>query len=262
MEHTPLNGLAEVSQTLFIPLAVRTNEAQAAQPLFADPLAAELLHRCDPQGLVINGGPVASHGILARTCVLDEELARLLAQCPNTLVLNLGAGLDTRFFRLDNGAVRWYDLDLPPVTALRRQLLPESERLRFVAGSVLEEAWLGQLQRQGQPQVVILAEGLLMYFTEAQVTQLLARLAGAFPGAHMLFDVVHPHFVGQKISSAFCWGLNKATDIEALSPHAALVRAFATGSLLKQRQPPLLRALSLLPATNRRSQILHIILKE
>lgn len=51
------------------------------------------------------GGVISTQGILARTSVIDTELKVLLSQNPNAVVINLGAGLDTRFFRLDNGTV-------------------------------------------------------------------------------------------------------------------------------------------------------------
>jgi O-methyltransferase involved in polyketide biosynthesis len=35
-------------------------------------------------------------------------------------MVELGTGLNTRFERLDNGRVHWFDLDLPDVMALRR----------------------------------------------------------------------------------------------------------------------------------------------
>lgn len=49
---------------------------------------------------------------------------------PEGLVVNLGAGLDTRFYRLDNGTITWIDIDLPEVVAfspepIRRRLTPD-----------------------------------------------------------------------------------------------------------------------------------------
>ncbi len=42
---------------------------------------------------------------------------------PHASVVNLGAGLDTEFYRIDNGTIRWYDLDLPDVIEIRKQIL-------------------------------------------------------------------------------------------------------------------------------------------
>jgi O-methyltransferase involved in polyketide biosynthesis len=46
-----------------------------------------------------------------------------MARHPNAVVAHLGCGLDTRFERVDDGRVTWYDLDLPEVMDLRRRLI-------------------------------------------------------------------------------------------------------------------------------------------
>jgi len=56
--------------------------------------------------------------------------------------VNISAGLDTMFYRVDNGSIRWYDIDLPNVIALRRQLLPETARTTLIARSIFDPSWL------------------------------------------------------------------------------------------------------------------------
>jgi O-methyltransferase involved in polyketide biosynthesis len=46
------------------------------------------------------------------------------------VAVHIGCGLDTRFDRVDNGQVVWYDLDLPLVIGLRRKLIPETSLRR------------------------------------------------------------------------------------------------------------------------------------
>ena len=59
---------------------------------------------------------------------------------PEGLVVNLGAGLDTRFYRLDNGTIAWIDIDLPEVVAFRQKLQdPANPRRLLLAASVLED---------------------------------------------------------------------------------------------------------------------------
>lgn len=251
-------NIPQVAQTLYIPLSVRAAEAQQKEPLFMDDKAVEIIRQVDLVGVVYDGGPVASHGILARTKVLDEQVAKKLSRCPNTLVINLGAGLDTRICRLDNGTALWVDVDLPKVIGLRAQHFVGQARMQLIAGTVLDSAWLDQVDDAPYDTVVIIAEGLLMYLEQAQVAQLLCTLAQRFPGADMFFDVVHPYFVSKGISSPFLWGLSNARQVKKLNAKVRLVQSWSTGSILKQRQPAILRVLNLLPATRNRSQILHI----
>ncbi len=162
---------------------------------------------------------------------------------------------------MDNGIFKWYDLDLPDVIQFRRQFFSENERIRFISKSVLDPAWTEEISLPDDSTVIIIAEGLLMYFTEEEVSQILTLLANRFPGAHMFFDIVHSYFINKKISSTFLWGIDSAKEIEKLHSGIELIRSWSAGNLLKERQPMLLRLLNVLPATRNRSQILHIRFK-
>lgn len=254
------NSPSTVSKTLLIPLVAWAGEAERDHPVIEDRKAAEILSQIDAGGIVVDGGEIATLGILARTKVIDNEVGKMLAQNPGLTILNLGAGLDTRISRMDNGRLRCYDLDLPEVIALRRRFFMENDRIRFIAGSILDRGWTKGLETLDGATTVIIAEGQLMYFPVQEVKQIFHMLPGRFPGAHMLFDVVHSYFVGKGISSGFQWGIDKAKNIRHVAPRSRLVRSWSTGNLLKERQSPFFRVMNILPGTRNRSQILHILL--
>ena len=54
---------------------------------------------------------------------------------------DVSTGFDATFYRVDNGLIYWYDLDLPPVIEVRKQLLPEPDRVTIVAKSILDPIW-------------------------------------------------------------------------------------------------------------------------
>lgn len=253
--------LSALSKTLFIPLAVRAKETANKKPLVIDEMAMNILSQCDTESITIDGGVISAHGILARTKVIDTEVKNLLVENPCATVINLGAGLDTRFFRLDIGNVQWYDLDLPEVISFRKQFISENERLHFVSKSVLDSAWVSEIKWSEKNTTIIIAEGLLMYFTESDVKEILNILVAAFPKADLLFDVVHSFFVGKKISSDFLWGIEYAREIECLNPNVTVVKAWSTGNLLKEQQSAAFRLLNVFPSTRNRSQIIHLKLK-
>jgi len=66
--------------------------------------------------------------ITLRARQFDEKVKAYIAEHPRASIVNLGAGLDTTFHRVDNELIHWYDLDLPAVIVVRRQLLPEPDR--------------------------------------------------------------------------------------------------------------------------------------
>jgi O-methyltransferase involved in polyketide biosynthesis len=103
-------------------------------------------------------------------------------------VVALGEGLETQFWRVDDGRLRWMGVDLPVVSALRRQVLPAHHRYRQVAGSVLDDGWMNSVDASRG--LLITAQGLLMYLQRDQVLDLVARCAARFPGSSMVFDGV------------------------------------------------------------------------
>lgn len=247
-----------ISETLFIPLAARANETLKDNPVISDEKSAEILASIHTENKITDGGEISTHGILARTKVIDYEVSHILSQDKSSTIINLGAGLDTRISRIDNGFLNWYDLDLPEVIEFRKRFFSESNRIQFISKSVLDFSWVDDIDIAKDSTVIIIAEGLLMYFAEEDVAKLFTLLAKRFPNAHMFFDVIHSYFINKKISSTFLWGINKAKEIEKLTPSVKLIQAWSTGNLLKNRQSMFLRALNLFPATKNRSQILHI----
>jgi O-methyltransferase involved in polyketide biosynthesis len=253
-----VSDLPKVSETLLIPLVVKAKEAAHNEPIFVDKKSVEILDKIDTGDIIIDGGSISTHGILARTRVIDSGVKELLDQNPKATIINLGAGLDTRMSRLDNGELRWYDLDLKEVIQLRRRFFEESERIFFIESSVMDFSWIGKIVLSPGETIIIIAEGLMMYFSESDIKQLLSQISTRFPKAHMFFDVVHPYFVGKGINSTFQWGIAGAKDIYRLSDSVYLIHSWSTGNLLKSRQPFFLRLMNVLPSTRNRSQVLHI----
>lgn len=142
-----LPGLDPVSETLLIPLWARAVEQDEPQPLVHDPMARAMVDRIDYDWRRIR----LSRGDLVQMVVRLREFDRFvrafLTRHRAATVVHVGCGLDARFQRVDNGKVRWYDLDLPEVIALRRELLPETDRDRYLACSALDPGWMTRSAR-------------------------------------------------------------------------------------------------------------------
>lgn len=261
MKRDKSNNILPISETLFIPLAARAIESGKNNPIISDEKSVEIIRAINPENKIINGGELSTLGILARTKIIDYEVDHILSHNASPIIINLGAGLDTRISRIDNGLLHWYDLDLPEVIRLRSRFFSENERIRFISKSVLDPTWIEEVTISESSTIIIIAEGLLMYFSEEDVSRMLTLLSKHFPGAHMFFDVVHSYFINKKISSTFLWGIDHAKDIEKLSPSVKVLQSWSAGNLLKERQSFILRMLNFLPATKNRSQILHIQFK-
>ncbi|NUR59733.1 MAG: class I SAM-dependent methyltransferase, partial [Catenulispora sp.] len=112
--------LGAVQETLFIPLAGRARESGRKHPVVRDPKAVEIVDAVDFDVRRYSRGWGGGVTVL-RTAVFDEYVRAFLAEHPDGTVVELGTGLNTRFDRVDNGRVRWIDLDLPDTIALRRR---------------------------------------------------------------------------------------------------------------------------------------------
>jgi O-methyltransferase involved in polyketide biosynthesis len=181
--------LHDVAATLLGPLYARAADARRSLPLLGDDLACELVERLDHDFSRFAARP--RFAPVVRTLVFDDLVRRFLRAHPTGTVVEIGAGLNTRFERLDNGRQRWFDVDLPEVTTLRRALLPSSVRRTHVAASIIDASWL-ELIATARPPVCFVFEAVLGYVGD-QLQTVLARIARRFPGATLAFDL-HPRW--------------------------------------------------------------------
>jgi O-methyltransferase involved in polyketide biosynthesis len=132
-------------------------------------------------------GPHAQWPLAFRADDIDQIVRRCASTFTMNTIVELGCGLSTRRERLANlDLSAWFDLDLPPVSALRREWGAGGTQL---AGSVLDEAWMDQLT--GDPAShIFIAEGLLYYLPRESVDRLLKTLRLRFAGSLILIDVL------------------------------------------------------------------------
>jgi len=192
--------LGDVQRTLFFPLAARARETRKKRPLLRDPKAVEIVESVDFELAPITPGPTA-FVVTLRTLIYDWWVRRFLAGHPDGTVVELGTGLNTRFERTDNGTAHWIELDLPDTIELRRRFFADTERRQMLAASLLDEDWLPAVEQRPAPYFFV-ADGVLAYLREEDVTGMLARIAGRFPGAMIAFDTVTQMSMGQELKMA------------------------------------------------------------
>jgi O-methyltransferase involved in polyketide biosynthesis len=124
---------------------------------------------------------------LVRAKRLGELCQDYMQKHPMGTVVNLGAGLDTTFERVDNGTIRWYNLDLPDSIAFRQRFIGATERSSVIAQSMFDYSWLDNIQ-SADGSVFVLAAGLFYYFDQSQVRELVSRIVGHFKAGEVCFD--------------------------------------------------------------------------
>lgn len=180
--------LGKVQETLLIPLYARAIETAKPDGMLRDPRAVEMVDAID-----YDFSPFEQIGSLAgatlRTLVFDEWVRRFLDQSPGGTVVEIGTGLNTRFERVDNGRVRWFDLDLPDAIDLRRAFFTDDERRRMLAASVTDAAWTVAVLDAPAPYFLV-AEAVLAFLDVSEVQRVFDLLAEHFPGSVLAVDTV------------------------------------------------------------------------
>jgi O-methyltransferase involved in polyketide biosynthesis len=183
-----------VEWTNLCTLYLRACQSRLKQPVLGDRAAAEAIDRIDYDFARMHRlvRPWGNQFLVAlRAKQLDIWADEFLRRNPDAIVLHLGCGFDSRAFRLEvPSGVRWFDVDVPEVIALRRRLYTERTGYTMIGSSVTEPGWLEQIPAEGP--ALIIAEGLLMYLTEAEIRDLLQRLTNRFGTGELLADLLSP----------------------------------------------------------------------
>jgi O-methyltransferase involved in polyketide biosynthesis len=222
MEDRQPAQLGAVQETLFIPLAARAREARRKHPVLRDPKAVEMVESIDSDAAKYGRGAGGLVTIL-RTAIFDLWVRAFLDQHPAGTVVEIGTGLNTRFERVDNGAVHWIDLDLPDTIELRSRFFNDTDRRRMVAASVLDEGWMQAVAQSPGPYFFV-ADGVLVYLHEEEVTRTLTRIAQRFPGAfaaldtypQRTYDQQHRMAARRSIPARWAWACDNPRALEKL----------------------------------------------
>lgn len=190
--------IRNVSDTALWVAVYRAVESERQDALFHDPHARRLAGERG-QAIVdaLPFGRSMGWSIVVRTAVMDEVILRCVERGART-VLNLGAGLDTRAFRLNlPPTLRWLDVDLPEVIAYRRACLGTAAaacRHGYVEADLRLAGERCQVIRDAASNgpVVVVTEGLLIYLTPEQVGELAAQLRAEAAMRWWLADLITP----------------------------------------------------------------------
>ncbi|MGZ7160240.1 MAG: class I SAM-dependent methyltransferase [Methanobacterium sp.] len=96
----------------------RAVEAKQPHPIIIDEKAIEIMEQIDYDFSKFNNQEPTQISIAIRTEILDKATKDFIEKYPTAVIINLGCGLDTRFLRVDNDKIHWYDLDLPDQSKL------------------------------------------------------------------------------------------------------------------------------------------------
>ena len=196
-----------ISRTAYYALAVRAWDAARPRPACGDHYAAMLMN-ADARGVWArfetldkpNGSNATRHAII------DDGLRAELDENPRARIVLIGAGFDTRAFRLRGG--RWIEVDEPGLLEEKEQRLPAARAqnpLTRVPVRFAREPLVERLSPFAGPEpTIVVVEGVLMYLTQAERNELLQTLKTCYPRHTLYCDLMRRSFAesyGREIRS-------------------------------------------------------------
>ena len=223
-----------VPETMIQTLYARAMESEREGHLIYDKKAMEIVKEMDYDFTKAKEDAMMRNGVVARTIVLDELVQNYVTAHPNAVVINIACGLDTRFYRVDNGKLRWFNLDLPVIIEVRKKFLEETGRVSVLPYSAMNEAWAEEVhktlseeekadkkdkengkanEKETRPTLVIM-EGLTMYLSLEEVRKIFEIIRNHFTDATVLVETMSPfvvkHIKEKSIEASkakFTWGV-------------------------------------------------------
>ena len=181
-----------VEDTLFVPMLGRIYASEKFPQILNDKKALELKPQL-PKNL--KGQDTQTQYTLMASAVrstnMDRYIKNFMRHNPDGVIVQLGCGLETTYYRNDNGRMVWFEVDLPDVIHYRKELLGETDRDKFIAADAFGEDWIKEVRAQyPDAPVLVTASGLFYYFEEKKVLELFKNLK-KYGDIEILFDTVN-----------------------------------------------------------------------
>jgi O-methyltransferase involved in polyketide biosynthesis len=228
--------LSPIEQTAFLTEYARALDSQWSRPILGDTLAHEVVGKIDYDfaGLGVQISVVCQTALRAK--MLDDRVRAFVGRHPDAVVVDLGAGLDSGYYRVGPPpTVDWYSVDLPGISALRDEVLPAAPRSHSVPASLADEHWPEAIPAD-RPTMLV-ADGLFAFLTEPVITGIFRRITDHFGSGELAFNdygriglvsrlavKLYPQKMFKDVGSQFAYpGFKDAHHPETWAPRMRLV---------------------------------------
>ncbi len=185
-----------VQETLIIPLYGRKVAMDMYPDLFSDKECKELLSKIEYSEDKLRKESkikLKIGGILAATRQYDlvTVCKEYVSKYPSASVVNLGCGLDTSYYQIDNGSTRGYNVDFSDVIDIRNELLPAKNSEKNISSDITDYSWFEKIEYEKEKGIVFFASGVFYYLKKEKVKKLISKLSEVFPGGKIVFDATN-----------------------------------------------------------------------
>jgi methyltransferase (TIGR00027 family) len=208
--------ISHVSDTAFWVAWYRWLETQRKDALFRDPLAGKLVgDRGEVLARHMGIERAMAWSMAIRTYIIDRYILQAVSDGVDCVV-NLGAGLDTRPYRLDlPESFQWVEVDFPHIVDFKNDVLRDDRpicRLERLACDLSNDserkALLVSLGTKGA-RILVLTEGVIPYLTNDSVAALAQNLHEQIHIRYWILDYFSPFFMALAARGAIMKQLQK-----------------------------------------------------
>ena len=215
-------NLEGVEKTMLLTIYTKAKHSRQKNHKFYDSKAIEVISQIDYDFTMADKDRKMQLGVISRTIVLDDMVSEYISQHPNCTIINIASGMDTRFNRLDNGQIRWYNVDLENSTKFRLNYIEDTDRVTTLAYSVMDPEWASKIKADGD--VLFIIEGLTMYLNQGDVSDILNIIDENFKNCTIFVEIMPPTSVEnvkeisvEETDSKFTWGVKKGNELTKLN---------------------------------------------
>ncbi|MBQ9700192.1 MAG: class I SAM-dependent methyltransferase [Lachnospiraceae bacterium] len=179
------SNMNSVNKTLYIPLYGKVYVSKK-NIIIQDKKAEEIWEQ---EGFKLKGKSKSkwlAYYMAMRSAIYDQWVECQINHNPNTIVLHIGCGMDSRVERVSANNIRWYDIDFPDVIEERRKYYVESEYYHMLAMDMRTDEWRKHIETNQD--AIIVLEGVSMYFEPEELLGLLSNLSKHFKTLKILMD--------------------------------------------------------------------------
>ena len=234
-------NMQSAQATMLIPLWGRAKYSGKNPDILNDLEAKQIIRNCDFDfsGIEKSFGELSGLCYIVRAKKIDDAIRGYISMHPHATVVNIGAGLDTTFSRVDNGLINWYNLDLPDAIGYRQTLIPDSLRNLCIAKSVLDTSWFDDIIFNPEDGIMFVSSGVFYYLHEEDIRVLFGKMAERFPDGELYFDAESESMVKKSNrmvqksgnnGAMMYFSVNNANALEQWSPN---IRLLADESMFK-----------------------------
>lgn len=126
--------------------------------------------------------------IMERLVAVDERVRNFINRYADGIIVNVGCELDTMFSRVDNGRIKWYNVDLPERIDIRRKYMEVRDREVNIGSSIFDYEWLDEVQKPQDVAILFVVYDMMRYFDKDKLKLFLDAIWKKYPGAEVVFD--------------------------------------------------------------------------